>query len=537
MYDRDKKKFARLYACVMLLLSAMLLLVSSIPVVRLELGGDRSEWFRNGSYTANIEDVTGELRMDMDTAVRSWRYFGELWQILYLQTLDAECRKLENRMETAEDEKSRAALETALTNLREERKSAVTPDREESLHRLTESGKLSDLLCAWDAYFLLPDFGVEMDIGQFEAMLTAFRAVAFLMYLTFTAFFPVFAAFWLIAKAVDLLLHYKKLGKPELRRLSAVRVCFVYALVNLAFLLLFALVGFRPDYRPESIFWLIALTMLACLLNSVCRSIFSDEPKDGFWSRQGLRALNFAAAAVVACSLISLGLPTLFLEQANSFGTIYAQSAAESDRTAPELSGEVDPNRQAGAVVVRAAGTVFVISAVAVLATVYLLVRGVWRFASWKPVKSRCVFGMVVSGALVLFLAAIPVLFGTGSVEKQENAAGSGEFLVLWDAYRVEGSEVNRLYQSRTAERQELETAIARLEEALRDSTGEDTLNIIAEKDVLEIRLARTDAALADLRTHQVRDLAICISGAAVLLFTEILCCRMMKRTQRTVLA
>ena len=151
MYERGKKKFARLYACVMLLLSAMLLLVSSIPVVRMELGGERSEWFRNGSYTGSMEDMPGELQPDMDTAVRAWRYMGELRQIVRLQTIEAEIRQIESRIEDA-DEAVRAELEASLTKLREERESAASPEQEEALHRLAESGKLDELLRAWDTY-------------------------------------------------------------------------------------------------------------------------------------------------------------------------------------------------------------------------------------------------------------------------------------------------------------------------------------------------------------------------------------------------
>lgn len=532
MYEREKKKFARLYACVMLLLSAMLLLVSSIPVVRMELGGERSEWFRNGSYTGSMEDMPGELQPDMDTAVRAWRYMGELRQIVRLQTIEAEIRQIESRIEEA-DETVRAELDASLTKLREERESAASPEQEEALHRLTSSEKLNDLLCAWDAYVLPSDFGAEEYTGQLSAILTALRAAALLAYLTFAACFPVFAAVWLIAKAIDLLLHYKKLGKTELQRLSALHACFAYAFANLAFLLVFTLSGLRPGYRPESIVWLVALTALACVLNAVCRSVFAEEPKEGFWLRQGLRALSLAAAASATCAFISLGLPTLFLEHANDFGAGYAQSIAEQADSTGAFGGAGAAAQAAGAVG-RAAAIVFVISGAAVLAMVYLLARGTRRFAFWKPVKARCALGITASGALVLLLIAIPVYLGAGSVEEQNRAGREGEFRVLLDAYRVEGSEENLLYRSRTEERQELEASVGQMEETLRSSTGEDTLLIIAEKDSLESRLAETEAALDDLQTHQVRDLSIGIAGAAAALIAELVSWRITKRTQRT---
>ncbi len=533
MYERGKKKFARLYACVMLLLSAMLLLVSSIPVVRMELGGERSEWFRNGSYTGSMKDMPGELQPDMDTAVRAWRYMGELRQIVRLQTIEAEIRQIESRIEDA-DEAVRAELEASLTKLREERESAASPEQEEALHRLTSSEKLNDLLCAWDAYVLPSDFGAEEYTGQLSAILTALRAAALLAYLTFAACFPVFAAVWLIAKAIDLLLHYKKLGKPELQRLSVLHACFAYAFANLAFLLVFTLIGLRPGYRPESIVWLVALTALACVLNAVCRSVFAEEPKEGFWLRQGLRALSLAASAAAVCAFISLGLPTLFLEHANDFGAGYAQSIAEqAGATTGAFDGD-GPAAQAAGAVGRAAAIVFVVSGAAVLAMAYLLARGTRRFAFWKPVRARCALGITASGGLVLLLIAIPVYLGAGSVEEQSRAGREGEFRVLLDAYRVEGSEENLLYRSRTEERQELEASIAQMEEAIRSSTGEDTLRIIAEKESLQTRLAETEAALDDLRTHRVRDLSIGIAGTAAALIAEIVSWRITKRTQRT---
>ena len=72
------------------------------------------------------------------------------------------------------------------------------------------------------------------------------------------------------------------------------------------------------------------------------------------------------------------------------------------------------------------------------------------------------------------------------------------------------------------------------MEEALRSSTGEDTLRIIAEKESLQTRLAETEAALDDLQTHQVRDLSIGIAGAAAALIAELVSWRITKRTQRT---
>ena len=62
MYNHDKRKFARLGGCVMLLLSALVLLAGSLPGVRPELAGTRSEWFLQGGITAELETPRGELR-------------------------------------------------------------------------------------------------------------------------------------------------------------------------------------------------------------------------------------------------------------------------------------------------------------------------------------------------------------------------------------------------------------------------------------------------------------------------------------------
>ena len=511
MNKGKKRKFARLYACVMLLLSALLLLISCIPIIRVDLTDEPSEWFLKGSFTGTRPPVSGELNLDMNTAVKAWRYAGELWRIVSLQNLDSAIDRLAQQAETAEGAE-RASLESELADLRQQRQTALSPEREEALHRLAESGKLDELLRAWDTY--LRPAGLDVNIGGFASALSVLRAVVCLAYLAFVALFPVVAAVGLIAKAIYLLLHYRKPDQTELQHLSAVRTCFVYALVNLAFCLMFTLFGVRPVYRAESVAWLAALMALVCLLNAVCKSVFSDEPKEGFWLRQGLRILSFTAVTAAACAVISLGLPNAFLEGADSFEASYIQQAEI-------LPGAVVPDAQAERAVGNSAVEIFAVYSVSSLVLLWLLIRSVRRFASWRSGGRPGATGMIASGVLVLLLVSIPIGFGAGSVEEMNNAAGEGDFRVLWDAYRVEGSEENRLYQSGNAERSALESALAQLDDAVRNSSGEETLKLLEEKDRLEADLLRIQTQLRELKTHQVLDLTVGIIGALVSLIAE----------------
>ena len=487
MYNHDKRKFARLGGCVMLLLSALVLLAGSLPVVRLELAGTRSEWFLQGSITAELETPTGELRTTPATLLQAVRHWRALREIAALQNLEAEIRETEAALASA-DGQARDALQAELDSLRAERDGALPPGREEELRALAASGALDELLCIWDGYIRVAPAGEApaADASGDELM----RYGALLLYLAFAACFPIFAAVWLMARAVYLLVHYRKLGEQELRRLSALRVCFGYVLANLLLLLLFAVWGLRPGYNGAALGWLAAVTALACLAHVLCRYEYRAEPREGFWLRQGLRALCFAGAVTAAWGFVSLGLPFLVQTQSPS-------PASVSGRLALLLS-------------------------MAVAALLFgLALAAACALARWKPVPTHgavAALPAVASGVLVLALAAVPLCYGTGNAQKQAQVTADGGFCVLWDAHRVEGTAANSRYRSLLEEERSLTAALEQKNMAIANSHGEAVLELIAEKDALESRLCGLQADLQALDTHQRLDLALCLIGALALL-------------------
>ena len=521
MYERDRKKFAKLYAYAMILLSAMLLLISYTPLLRMNLNGqERSEWFNEGSYTGSWDTDSQELELNFGTALQILKNWKELKAIIQVQNLEFEIRALKQNAESGAfwlaDEGTIQNKENALRQLR----SGRSQEEEAALREMGKDRSFSELLCAFDSCFFGESAETVYSIGSRE-ITSHFGPAVFLVYLAFLILFPAAAAIQMILKAAYLLIQSRKIGQKEMEKLSAVPLCTCYVVMNLVFLFCLLALGIQVECRAGPVAWLIALTVLVCTLNTIRKWVFGKELPEHYLIRQGIAALSLVAVTAAVFGFAGLRLPGQFPQEAERFGARYEQSLLEQSlqegvpyETALAQAGEAALKAVKG---YRCA--IFAVVLIGSVGLVLVLSVLLSRFSSAKTVH-RSLFPAAI--LLVVLMIAVPVFFGAGSSAAQERNAQKGQLRVLWDAYRQEGSDANRDYRSALAQQELLTKRMDELTAAVQNGTGREAAELLKEKSECASELAAAEQTIRQMRTHQIGNLTLCIAGAAVFLLSEL---------------
>lgn len=520
MYERSRKKFIKLYAYAMILLSAMLLLISYTPLLRINLNGqERSEWFTEGSYTGSWETDSGMLELDFSTALQALKNWRELKKIIQVQNLESEIRVMKQNSEddaSWADDKTLQEKENALQQLY----GKISPEEEAELRKMGEDSCFSGLLCAVDSCFSGKSARMTSGMGSLQTV-RQLCPVFFLIYLIFLILFPVAAAIQMILKAAYLLIHSQKIGQREMEKLSAVPVCICYTVLNLAFWFGFLALGMHAECCVGSAVWLVALLVLVCTLNTVRKWAFKKTLPEHFWIRQGLAALSLVAVTAVIFGFAGLRLPNLLSQEADRFGTCYEQLRLEQDlrEGIPYEAALVQAEDAVSQAVNEYGGAVSAVVLICFVGLALLLFGLLARFSSAKAVHRTL---LPAAALLVLLMIAVPTFFGVGSSATQERYTQSGQPRVLWDAYRREGTEANREYRVELARQELLSERMEKLTAAVQDGTGDAVEELLREKSECATELAVAEQAVRQLKTHHIRNLILCIAGSAVFLLSEL---------------
>ncbi len=498
-------KMLPLIESILLVVIALLMVISSfMSAVKLNTEDYSIESFTEGSLTSDIP--VGEVKVGTFVLFDMLFNMEEFNYVVKVQSIEAELRRVDENIAKSEMYNPESLIKER-NELQKELADVKADFDDESMEKLDELLYDDGFINALAVRFMLSDILTNM-LSNISEPPVAFSlmAIFFVIMLVGVVALSVVAVIGFVKKLTYFIKTIKSPSAESAEELAPKKAGVVVPVFMIALLgVTKVFIGGTAVLGAGAIFGLILC--LACYAIRIAnRVLFTNESgKVKLVAKSVMSLLSAILVLVFMLNLFALDIVGSLFDSKDGFVANYVisnPSKGALDEAESIFGGKVWIAVVVGVVL-------FIVSLIALASCVerFGMKLNKAKDGTKKPYKACLVLSI-----FMIVLAIVNCFFGVGTVEARDDAAADGSVKILWDSYKIEGTEEYIKYEALVDGIEAEEKLLDEFKKELKDADDDDAKKFLENSIIiLERGIEKTEKTIDDVKTSQKLNMVVCI--------------------------